>query len=106
MSNISWATRIGLGLGAAMLAASFMLGTAQAKTCKGTVSIASSKKITNIAARINAKHRWRSYVAGRWGNIWSFWVLASNKRYDCRKTGPWYKRRWICVAKARPCRPW
>jgi hypothetical protein len=74
---------------------------AAAKTCKPySVSAAGEKKLTNLGARVSARWHWHRKVLKSTGFVWSTYVLASNKYYQCSRSG----LKWKCSANARPCK--
>ena len=89
---------------AAMMAAAFPLVAqpASALQCKNTSeSVSGAKKWTNLGARANARWKWHRHVKSKYGLVWSTWVRAKSKSYNCRRV----RAKWRCTAIARPCRP-
>ena len=75
---------------------------ASALQCKNhTVSVDGEKKWTNLGARANARWKWHRHVKSKYGLVWSTWLRAKNKSYNCRRV----RAKWRCTAIARPCRP-
>ncbi len=87
---------------AALVAAMPMLTVpAAAKTCKPySVSAGGEKKLTNLGARVSARWHWHRKVLKSQGFVWSTYVMASNKYYQCSRSG----LKWKCSANARPCK--
>jgi hypothetical protein len=87
---------------AALVAAMPMLAApAAAKTCKPySVSATGEKKLTNLAARVSARWHWHRKVLNSEGFVWSTYLMAANKSYQCSRAGV----KWKCTARARPCK--
>jgi hypothetical protein len=86
----------------AICALSLTAHTASALQCKSTKTSVDSKKAwTNLGARANARWKWHRKAKSRYGLVWSTWVRAKSKSYNCHRV----RAKWRCTANARPCRP-
>ena len=78
---------------AALMAATFPLVVqpASALQCKNTSeSVSGAKKWTNLGARANTRWKWHRHVKSKYGLVWSTWVRANSKSYNCR----WVRAKW------------
>ena len=74
---------------------------ASAKVCKPySASKSGGKKWTNISARISARLDWSKHVRQSNGFVWSMYMMAKNKGFNCHRVG----LKWRCTAYGRPCR--
>ena len=90
-----------MAVAALVAAVPMMAAPAAAKTCKPySVSANGEKKVTNLGARVSARWHWHRKVLSATGFVWSTYALASNKFYQCHRTG----LKWRCAANAKPCK--
>lgn len=90
-----------MAIAALAVAGPMMVAPAAAKTCKPySVAANGEKKVTNLGARISARWHWHRKVLNSTGFVWSTYALASNKYYQCSRSG----LKWKCSANARPCK--
>ncbi len=76
-------------------------GIANAKVCKNySISKSGDKKWTNLSARVSARWHWHRHVKANKGFVWSTYMMASSKGYDCHRV----RAKWRCAAYGRPCR--
>lgn len=74
---------------------------ASAKVCKSySISASGDKKVLNLSARVSARWAWHQKVKGQLGFVWSTYMMAKNKGFNCKRVGV----KWRCTAYGRPCR--
>ncbi|MEM8685864.1 MAG: hypothetical protein AAGF81_00945 [Pseudomonadota bacterium] len=74
--------------------------SASAYQCKRIPTQVKVHAPTKAASQAQSKASWTIKVKNSRGLAWSVWNIAKAKKVNCTKAG----QRWVCVAKAKPCK--
>ncbi|MGV6809858.1 MAG: hypothetical protein ACWA5U_08280 [bacterium] len=106
MQTITSKTSLAYVLSTALSLTAFTLSslptTAAAKSCTNVVITGGTGRSPSLKnAKRNARIKWRQKVRIMFGNPYTVWSIANNKKYSCKKKYGVYR----CKASAIPCRP-
>ncbi len=94
---------LSIAMAAAIVAISVptvMTSTASAYQCSNATTQIRAAAPRKWKARARVVKAWSAKVKADRGLAWSVWKIAKQKSRTCKKIGS----RWVCLAKAKPCK--